>query len=648
LENAEVDWNGPIPVSLRFHDVYASTAGALADKRYVFLTNNFLPERWRQARWFAVGELGFGTGLTFLATWALWRETAPAGARLHFFSVEHYPLRREDLTHALHPWSQLAPLAEQLLRVWPIPEPGFHRLILEPGRVDLTLLFGDVQEMLPRLQGQVDAWLLDGFAPAVNEAMWSESVFRELVVRTRPGGTFATYTAAGRVRRRLEAVGFSVEKRPGFGRKKEMLRGRLARTPVDEDRTPWFHIPRSAACGPRAAVVIGAGLVGTATAQALARRGWRVILVERRDAPARGASGNAAGIVAPPIAGDRDPMQRWAAAAYRYALRHFRGLGQAVEWASCGVLLAAWDERSRRRQQRFLEMWKPPPETIRPVDAMEASRLCGLAVAWEGLYVPDGSWVHPPSVCRAQLSQQGILALFGEEAQSLERCGDGWRVLGPEGRLIASAPLVIVAGGEDAAAFAQTSGLPLRAVRGQITELEATSRSEGLGVVVCGPGYATPARNGRHCIGATYDLEDRDREPSERDHQRNRELLRRFFSTLADALADSPAAGRVAFRCVSPDHVPVVGPVPDEGEFKRAYGDLDRGFPPSRYPPAPCHPGLYVNAGHGSRGLSYAPLAAELLAAMIEGEPLPLEHDLVNSLHPARFLVRELRKRGSS
>jgi tRNA 5-methylaminomethyl-2-thiouridine biosynthesis bifunctional protein len=562
--------------------------------------------------------------------------------------VERYPLRRADLARALHPWPQLAPLAEALLRVWPVPEPGFHRLILEPGRVDLTLLLGDVREMLARLHGQLDAWFLDGFAPAVNESMWSESLFRQLVVCTKPGGTFSTYTAAGRVRRRLEAAGFNVEKRPGFGRKKQMSRGRLTRAPINTDGTPWFHLPQSAACGPRAAVVIGAGLAGTATAQALARRGWRVMLVERHDAPARAASGNAAGIIAPPIAGDRNPMQRWATAAYRYALRHFRGLGEAVEWASCGALIAAWDERSRRRQQRFLEVLKPPPETVYPVDAVEASRLCGLAVAWDGLYAPDGSWVHPPSVCRAQLQQRGIRALFGQEARSLERCGDGWRVLGPEGRLIASAPLVVVAGGEDAAALLQTSGLPLRAVRGQVTELEATSRSGNLGVVVCGPGYATPARNGRHCIGATYDLEARDGEPSERDHRRNRELLGRFFPELADTLADSPAAGRVAFRCVSPDHLPLVGPAPDEEEFRRAYADLHRGFPPSRYPPAPCHLGLYVNAGHGSRGLAYAPLAAELLAAMIGGEPLPLERDLVNSLHPARFLVRELRKRTSS
>ncbi len=315
MQNAEVDWNGPIPVSLRFHDVYASATGALADKRYVFLANSHLPKRWRRVRQFTIGELGFGAGLTFLATWALWRETAPTSARLHYFSVERYPLRRADLERALRPWPELVPLRETLLRLWPPAEPGFHRLILEPGRVDLTLLLGDVGEMLPQFHGQVDAWFLDGFAPAVNGAMWSEEVLRQVAARTEPGGTFTTYTAAGWVRHRLEAVGFRVEKRPGYGRKKEMLRGRFDGANPEPDTAPWFHLPQRVSVSPRSAVVIGAGLAGTASAQALAWRGWRVNLIERHQGPAREASGNAVGVVAPLVVADRSPLQRWAAAS---------------------------------------------------------------------------------------------------------------------------------------------------------------------------------------------------------------------------------------------------------------------------------------------------------------------------------------------
>ena len=157
----------------------------------------------------------------------------------------------------------------------------------------------------------------------------------------------------------------------------------------------------------------------------------------------------------------------------------------------------------------------------------------------------------------------------------------------------------------------------------------------------------TPARNEVHCIGATYNSFDADPRVSDADHRRNRTKLADFFPAMADALSPHPVAGRVGFRAISRDHLPLVGPVLDAAAFKEVYAELWRGRPPSRYSPAPCLPGLYLSIGHGSRGLASTPLAGELLAAMIEGQTPPVAADLAEAVHPARFLVRELNRRAS-
>ncbi|MGH8760747.1 MAG: tRNA (5-methylaminomethyl-2-thiouridine)(34)-methyltransferase MnmD, partial [Burkholderiales bacterium] len=266
--------------SPQFDDVYASAAGTLAETRHVFLQGNGLPERWRNSGRFTIIETGFGAGLNFLATWQAWREAAPGHARLHFVSVEKHPFARADLAgiHARFP--ELRALAGQLLALYPPLLPGFHRLHLDQGRVTLTLLFGEAAVMLNHLDAGADAFYLDGFAPARNPQMWSDAVFADIGRLASPGTSVATYTVAGVVRQRLVKAGFEVEKREGFAGKREMLAGGFAgKAAVNESRTD------------KRAVVIGAGLAGSACAQRLAERGWAVEIIERHAAPAQGASG---------------------------------------------------------------------------------------------------------------------------------------------------------------------------------------------------------------------------------------------------------------------------------------------------------------------------------------------------------------------
>ncbi len=218
-EGAEVTWRGPVPVSARFDDPYYSLEDGLAESRHVFLAGNGLPERFRPG--FHVAELGFGTGLNALAAWAAWRAAGVPGD-LRFTSFEAFPMAVADMRRALAAWPEIAALAALLPEGW---HPGAGELTL-PG-LRLRVIAGDARVRLPEWDGRADAWFLDGFGPAKNPELWEPVLMAEVARRTAPGGTFATYSAAGAVRRALAAAGFAVERVPGYGRKRHMTRGML-------------------------------------------------------------------------------------------------------------------------------------------------------------------------------------------------------------------------------------------------------------------------------------------------------------------------------------------------------------------------------------------------------------------------------------
>ncbi len=226
LPTADLDWENGEPLSARFGDRYFSRGSGPAESRYVFLQGNGLPERWQTAECFTIGETGFGTGLNLLCTWALWEQSRRPGQSLHFISFEGYPLHRDDLKRAVGQWPELTDPGRRLLAAYPPPTPGVHRCPLDKS-TELTLVYGDIRQTVETIQASVDAWYLDGFNPATNPDMWSAQVLAAVARLTTPGGTFGTFTAAGAVRRTLQECGFQVTRRPGFGRKREMLSGVL-------------------------------------------------------------------------------------------------------------------------------------------------------------------------------------------------------------------------------------------------------------------------------------------------------------------------------------------------------------------------------------------------------------------------------------
>lgn len=218
-ENISFDEND-LPFSHRFEDHYYSRNDGRAECDHVFVQGNNVPKRWALAEQFVIGELGFGTGLNFLETWSQWCAQRSDGQHLTFVSVEGFPMGRETATKALARWPDLYKLSETLLNHWS----DLFRAIEMDAQTTLHVHHGEASEMLFNFP-QVDAWYLDGFAPAKNPGMWSPELMKLVGEKTKPEGTFASYTAAGWVRRNLEDAGFSVEKCPGFGTKRDMIAG---------------------------------------------------------------------------------------------------------------------------------------------------------------------------------------------------------------------------------------------------------------------------------------------------------------------------------------------------------------------------------------------------------------------------------------
>lgn len=633
LDQAELDWDEQgAPFSRQFQDIYFSREGGLDESRYLYLGQNRLIQRWpehfAQHRQFSIAETGFGTGLNFLATLQAWRQR-PAGSPgcLHYFSFEKYPLTPKDLQRANQQWPDLAAEAELLQAAYPPALMGLQSRWLTETCC-LHLYFGDAQQGLAQMMARdgIDAWYLDGFSPAKNADLWSETVLNWLSRHSRAGATLATFTVAGHVRRALVASGFQLSKIPGFDTKKHMLRGEYIGPPTQ----PRSHFldwpsqrPASLPIG-----IIGAGLAGTAVAQALSRRGYRCQLFDQASELASQASGN-------PIGGFHPALEAGWSLASRY---HWQGCLQLLheltqhpqlEWVP-GVFRQAQSDAER---QLFVEL---------------AQRL-GIPKAllrWDperqGLWLPGGS-LSPKALslsrwqaaCRMQPANRLIL---DSSIERIEPTGDGWLLSGPQ----QSYPVahLVLANASAAGRLLPELSPYLSTLRGQISYVPATLSSEPL---YCGNKYLTGALQDLRVVGASFSRETALDFRLE-EHQQNLALLAQERPDLAVALQQLPALGRVGLRSVSPDHLPLVGPWPEREFWQREYPDLQRGKPESTYPAARYLPRLSLCLGLGARGINQSGLAAEFLAASLTGEPLPLERDLAQALHPARFWLKSLKR----
>ena len=567
------------PYSPAFADVYHSAAGGPAQAQHVFLNGNSLPGRWANRERFVILETGFGFGLNFLATWRAWRRDPARCARLHYVAIEKHPFAAPDLRVLHENYPELGAEAAELHAHWPVLVPGGHRAELEGGKVILTLFFGDIK-VARDLRLAADAFYLDGFAPAKNPDMWSAQLMRSLSRLAAPGATAATWSVAASVRSALEATGWAVEKRAGFGHKREMLVARNLRN-------------QNQFSGERKAAVIGAGLAGAAVCERLCARGWEVDLYERHAAPAQEASGNHAGTFHPIVTPDDSLFARLTRVGFLYSLERWKAF-ENLRWDPCGVLQLARHAKEEASQRASVAALALPSDYAQYVTPEEASQHAGVTLAAPGVWFPQAGWIKPASLVHSQLAACGSRLKIHYEKNLSQ---------------IPPAPVVILANSAEAPKLHPVPALRLRKVRGQLTHLRA-GEIEAPRVVLLRGGMVLPPVEGICVVGASYDIDDDDPSPRVESDEGN---LQRLSSILAAPVNPKTIENRVAFRSVTPDRLPVVGKLAD---------------------------GVYGAFAYGSRGLIWAALAAELIACELEGEPLPVEGKLADALHPQRFARR--------
>lgn len=521
--------------------------------------------------------------------------TRHGGRRLHYIALAPRPV---DAGQLPSPWRAQ----------WPPHVRGLHRMASRDGQVTLDLLIGEPGASLAQLAVRVDEVMLAWMPPSM-------TVLARLM---RDGARLQAAHLDDAQRVALWKEGFAFDD----SRLRAVFHARQA--PLE----PVHDIARRA-------IVIGAGVAGSAACERLAARGWQVTLIERHAQPAGEASGNLAGIFMPLLSSDDNIPTRLVRAAYLYALRYWAalgGVGSVFEGASCGVLHLARDGAHAQVQRRIAASGDYPPEFARWLEADEATAMLGANAPDGAWWFAQGGWARPSSVCAAMLDACGALLTrrFSSSALTLVRINDEWQVADAQGAVIAAAPTVILAAGAGAVDFVQAAGLPLYAVRGQVTHLDPASLPTRP-FVVCRESYMTPPHQGVVCVGATYDAQDDDaslRPSSQRDN------IEKTAAILGVPPFEAPLAGRTGFRCMAPDRMPLVGALPDPGVPRRCEQLRD----------VPRWPGLFGLLGYASRGLTWAPLAAELLACQLEGEPLPLENPLAAAIDPGRFVLKERRR----
>lgn len=605
LTQAHLVWRDGRPYAPEYQDAYFGSDDPSAEAFEVFIQANDLPRRFAAGGTVAIGETGFGTGLNVLLTLQQWRQHAPPGAFLSILSLEAHPLSLDDLRE-VHRHLDLDDADSQALCAqYPPPISGLHRIVFPGARAILTLGLGDAAPLLAQIRGGIDAWFLDGFAPRSNPGLWNTAVFRQIARLSHPGATFGTYTAAGQVRRDLEAVGFAVKRAPGHGQKRERLQGCYRGTVPDAHKRPRV-------------AVIGAGVAGLASAFALHNRGCEVGVFDPAGAGG-GASGNPAAVLLPNPHPKDTELNHLALAG----MRSTRALlGEITAQTGIDPVLAEGvsfhgvSAHGRKRVQRLLRAGR---EHTGALFEPEGGPDSGPEPR---LYYPGGCGLNLARLCTA-LAQ----SLPPVETRLITglRLTDEGLILEAEPAESNADPLpwdhVIVATAASGLHTLCPELEQVSTVSGQMTRVRAPLPDWG-GQVATGQGYCIPLGPGEAWIGATYrrtqmpDPADAapDTTPRAEDDQLNLEHLS-WIPGLGDPAQVETLERWAGTRAVVRDRLPLAG---------ASLRDPRRR--------------IWLNVAHGSRGLLYAPLAAELLADRLLGLPEPLLDSTSGRLDPQRPL----------
>ena len=585
-----------IPFDPDYGDSFYSRHGGLEETRVVFIDGCVVEERWQQKPIFIIAELGFGTGLNFLATLDRWTKRGTSSGWLHFISVEAMPMPKSAAAKALQAWPTLAPLSAALLDQWPVRHYGNQRLFFDQQRATLDLVIGDVGAVLPNQSFRADAWFLDGFSPAKNPAMWSSEVLSEVRRLSAPGAIAATYSAAAAVRAGLAEAGFDIERLAGFGRKKHRLRAHLS-------GPPQSPVPPDAA--PRSAVVIGGGIAGAATTAKLRARGLTVTVIDNDLCGQSKASNNPLALVMPRLDRGNTREARFHRAAYVMAVQTYARMPKDT-FEQTGILERPKSERDRARINDLARDPPLPPDWLEAVSDETSSG---------ALHHLTGGIVYPDALRRLLLA--GAEQINGEVA-TLTYDKGVWTAAGNDGSALASGDICVITAGPGLARLLNDPSIPLEGRHGQVSLLDD---AKGPPQPLAGGPYVSRFDSAT-LFGATFDpwpLDQSPTAPTEEAHGRNLAALTQIWPEGLAVTDADPADlwGRTSVRVTTADRMPLAGVLPS---------------------------GLGVVGALGSRGFTTALLCAETTVAALLNTPLPVDQEVAMAIEPSRFARRAAKR----
>lgn len=667
------DTGNQVPISGEFGDVYFSHADGLAESRHVFLNGNQLTERLAQLapyQCFTIAELGFGTGLNFLAVWQLWRQLRATHshlhtARLHVISTELHPILLPDLAQILGLWTQRAPelaeLIELLLTDYPPLIAGCHRLNFISDNLTLDIWLGDAAHSLAKLSKNggyqptsyqsapyIDAWFLDGFAPSCNESLWAQNIFSQIQRLSQVGTTAATYSCAGIVKRGLTDNGFEIQKVAGFGRKREMLTAVMTNASIAESNLlPELQKTKSqkTIARPAHSAVIGAGIAGLMTAWALANRGITVTLLDK-DMPLSGASGNPRALLAPKMTPIHHVDEHLHTISYLYTSRFYHYLNEQASHHHAPLILEPTGalELLVKSNVSVDEINDYPNPMATTLSASQAKTITGVTdlEATENLYLPKSGLVNPQAL-KNEILRHPLITFQNLAVTRIEETEHEVIIIGhidiQNDKNTKKHPGTIKA--DNVVICAAYEGHQLdpriancRTIRGQLSWFNTSvkQQAELPKIPLKYSGYCAPfvAQTGdatlntmiegqaQFLLGASFIDADTDTSIRLEENQQNRDKLIADIPELENILPNNTDnwQARAGIRTQTIDYHPLVGLLADSQR-------------------------IWTLSAMGAKGYAIAPLCSEALADMMLGSFAPLSADMLAKISPNRKRVHK-------
>ncbi len=572
-QKAMLSWHDDIPVAKNFDDVYFSKSGGLEESRQVFLRGCNLPQDWQDNDKYIICELGFGTGLNFLAVLDLWQKAAGTDQFLHFISIEKFPLDKKQLMRALEKFDEIKSLSQKLISKWPDRVKGTHRLHF--GNVVLDLIHDDIANALDGLNIKANAWFLDGFTPAKNPDMWSENVFSQISRLSAPNAKIGTFTVAGKVKQGLSALGFEVKKQAGFGKKRERLEAVYKNYKQQKKIKPCLK-----------PVIIGGGIAGASIAKAFLRRGIKPVIIDPHPDLQTAASGNPLGLVMPKLDKQDRPESRFYNSAFIYTKNLY-------DYETRGIIQIAKTKNEEERFEDLAKLQALPPDEMQFFDKEKAQKITDINIQFGGLFFPGAMIINPAKNTHNLVKETQFI---NSKVAKISNKNNIWQCVDEGGQILAKTNTLFVCNGAN---IKELIDIGVRFTKGQVCWGEGQSLATSIVTDI----YAI-SENETLLIGASHEHVGAGEDNNISQNETNR-LLQKWVEMGGENI-NKPQA-RASVRVNTKNTLPLA--------FEQKQG-------------------LYILSGLGSRGFLLAPLLGEYLACQSLGLPIPLDKQTISRFRP--------------